>query len=186
VTIDTHDIEDLRVYGSQVVDYSILGEGCKCFSDVLAVATIQQSNAIENLTISVSDVVTVQQTKVRELGDALVRLVSAVTAIPTDGRKSTTPSTYYAPDQMSVLKADLSKYGFNLELNENGLGTYGKLESMRNDVQTAVDTANNDLKRTMTTLDGLLKKRDNSFQSTSKIVDKNNTTAQTAIKSMGM
>jgi len=186
VTIETHNVEDLRVYGSQVVDYAIAGERGKCFSDVLAAATIQQSYAIENLTISVSDVVSVQQTKVRELTDSLAMLVSAVTAIPTKDRKSTTASTFYSPAEMATLKENLRKYGFELELNANGLGTYGKLETMRNDVQTAVDTANNDLQRTMATLDGLLKKRDSSFQATSKIIDKNNTTAKTTIKSMGM
>jgi len=186
MTIETNKVEDLRVYGSQIVDYAISGESGKCFSDVLAVASMQQAYAIENVSMAISAVVELQQEKVRELGDALAVLVASLGSIPTKERTSSSKSCFCSAEEMYAMQATLKKYGYDLELESDGQGTYGKLEPMRNTIQTAVDTESNNLQRTMTTLDGLLKKRDNSFQSTSKIIDKNNRTAKTTIKSMGM
>jgi len=188
VTIETeYDlVDDKRVYGTKVVTYLFDGEGGKCFADVLALASMQQSYSIENLSLAYSDVVELRQKKVTELGEALATLVEAAASVPTEGRKSTDPTQVADVSKMYRAQEILAKYGITLTLRDDGQTTYKEAELTRNDVQTEVDTENNDLQRTMTALEGLLNKRDNSFSTASKIIDKNNTTARTTIKSMGM
>jgi len=188
VTIETeYDlVDDKRVYGTKVVTYSFNGESGKCFADVLALASMQQSYSIENLSLAYSDVVELRQKKVTELGDALATLVEAAASVPVKERKSTDKTRVSDTSKMYKAQEILKKYDITFTLDENGQSTYKEADLRRNDVQTEVDTENNDLQRTMTALEGLLNKRDNSFSTSSKIIDKNNTTAKTTIKSMGM
>lgn len=170
-------------YGIPAVEYSVGGtEGCG-FAEAVAFGALQSSHAIESSALAVTEVVKVRQRKCSDIGDALATIGEAVASI-----KDTTDIDEESSidiEKLRKAKETLARYGIDLPLTEKGQITYQTGYRKQNEVQLALDRENNDLQMNMTTLQGLLNKRDNAFTVSSKVVKKVNKTAISTIRSIG-
>jgi len=172
------------VYGNKVFTYAIGGTSGCCFADVLSYAAIGQSNSFENLTVAYADVVKVRQVKVNDLAEALATITEALGTFGSE-HGSEDLSSLGNPTKMKNARELLGKYGISFTLNESGEATFGELSYRQNDVQTALDMENNNLRRILMDVEGLVNKRDNAFSSANTIIGKSNSTALSTIQAMG-
>jgi len=173
------------VYGNKLVTYAIAGASDRCFADVLSFAAIGQSNSFENLTVAYADVVKVRQVKVNDLAEALATITEALGTFGAE-HGSEDLSSLGNPTKMKNAQALLGKYGITFTLDATtSEATFGELSYRQNDVQTALDMENNNLRRVLTDVEGLVNKRDNAFSSANTIIGKSNSTALGTIQAMG-
>lgn len=190
----TYKIPGLNVYGVQQVSYAVDGKTDADYGTVLAAATLQQANTIEKESEAFSSMVRLRARKLEELGDALSVLSKAFASLPTSGRQR--PSDLSQSDSaLKQVDAVLRKYelaGLDLQIERDSSGyetswkaTREALTLRKNDLQYAIDKENNTLQQDMISLQSLVKKRDNSFSTASRLLKKINTTAKTVIANVG-
>ncbi|MCQ2367802.1 MAG: hypothetical protein MJ109_02180 [Kiritimatiellae bacterium] len=172
------------VYGVQIKDYEIGGMKAD-FSAAIAMASLQQSEAIEALLPALNKTIDARQVKVNDLGEALATLTEALASMDP---KSQSPSrvSHVETTKIANLKAILLRYVLpEIETDENGQIIYSEAYRFQNDVQKALDTESNDLQQNMTLLQSLVQKRDNSFEVAHKVLSKANRTASDTITAIG-
>lgn len=177
-------LADERVYGVQIKDYEISGVKTD-FSAALALASLQQSEAIESLLPALNKTIEVRQRKVSDLGEALATLTEAIASMdPKD--QSTSKLSQIEAAKITRMNEILVQYGYKkIEPQENGQITYADASRSQNDIQQAVDGESNDLQQNMTLLQSYVQKRDNSFDVAHKVLSKANRTASDTISSIG-
>lgn len=178
-------VNDPRVYGNPIVSYAIDGVRGSDFSEVVAYASLKQSHAIESATTAFAKTVKLRQAKATALGEALATLTEALASMDP---KSQDPARESGIDagKLRNAKEILAYYGVCvLNLTSQGQVDYAEAIRRQNDVQTALDTENNDLQQAMTQLQGFLSRRDSAFKTASRIVRKHDETAINTIESIG-
>lgn len=176
-------LKDERVYGVQIKDY-VIGGTKSDFSQAIALASLQQSEAIESLLPALNKTVDVRQVKVNDLGEALATLTEALASMD---QKEQSPSKKSKIETKKIenMNAILVKYGLAKVETDDGQIKYSDACRSQNDVQKALDQESNDLQQNMTLLQSLVQKRDNSFEVAHKVLSKSNRTASDTITSIG-
>ena len=180
--------EGSKVYGVPVAEYKVNGvEGCS-FMEAVAFGALRQSHGIEQVSLAMEEVVKLRQKKASDLGDALASILEVMGTMPEEMDPDKTSTTSVSAKLVAANRI-LEEYDIKpMELKgDKGaeVVTYRECYTKQNDVQVAVDTANNDLQQDMVMMQGLITKRDNAFSVTNKIVSRTNKTAQSTIRSIG-
>ena len=187
-TISTvYDTSSAGVYGTRFRSYTIDGVEGKSFADVIAHASFKQSHSIERMTAATSALVELRQRKVEDLAEAMAVLNEAVATISTDSSKAS-DERWSSMSRAKLASANeiLKKYGLDaMSTNGDGQINYRTAYETQNDLQTALDTEENDLQQNMTALQALISKRDNAFSTANKIIQKGNATARATINAFG-
>ena len=182
--IETNDISGFKVYGQQMVEYTVDGIAGKDFSLAIAIAALSQSTAIEVEAEAYGSVLRARQRKLAEMGDALATLSKAIATMKVgSGQQSSDKSS--ADAALDTASTVFGRYGVSLPVNSDHQVTCGDAEKARNDAEYVMDMENNDMQQDMITLQGLISKRDNSFSTASKVVKKVNSTGTSIIRSIG-
>ncbi|MBR6371954.1 MAG: hypothetical protein IKS20_02115 [Victivallales bacterium] len=189
--IETTPIDGLKVYGQQMVDYTVQGEAHKAYDLAMARAAFAQTTAIEIETEAYGEVLKMRQKKLEELGDCVAQLSRIITAMDADESDDFWPEGAYDPS-LRTLKAKLEKYGVTLNITDETVIAlpvcyveYGDAETAKANAEYAMDNEDNDLQQDMVTLQGLISKRDEAFNNASKITKKYNNTARSIINMIG-
>ena len=191
--IETNAIGGFKVYGQQMVEYSVEGTNGKDFASAIAMASLAESTAIEVEADAFAAVVRSRQRKISELGDALAILSQAISTMKT-GSGQTSSDTSDSIQALKTAQTYLSRYGLSLPLSIVDIDqpsihictvTRGDAERARANTEYAIDMENNDMQQDMITLQGLISKRDNSFSTASKVLKKVSSTTTSIIKSIG-
>lgn len=188
--IVTNEIPGFDVYGVGQVDYTIDGVSGRDFGAAVAKAAFIQSNAIERESEAYSAMVRVRMRKLEDLGEALAIISKAIASMPVDDPES---DDLCDNDPRLLTARDLlAKYGIALYVHvvdfDGRRACYITREEgvmRQNDVQLEIDEENNSLQQDMVTLQGLVSKRDNSFSTAAKLIEKVNDTSQTLIGNIG-
>ena len=181
--IETNDISGFKVYGQQMVEYTVEGAAGKDFGLAIAVAALAQSTAIEASAGAYGSVLRARQRKLAELGDALATLSKAIATMKVgSGQQSGDKSS--ADAALDTASTVFDRYGVSLPVSDHKV-TRGDAERARNDAEYVMDMENNEMQQDMITLQGLISKRDNSFSTAAKVVKKVNSTGTSIIRSIG-
>ena len=182
--IETNAISGFKVYGQQMVEYTVDGASGKDYAIAIAVAAFAESTAIENEASAYAEVLRARQRKLSELGDALATITKALTTMKLKDQTSNDKSD--ADNNLITAKEILNRYGItSLTLVDTNKVTRGSAETAQADVEYAMDLEDNDMQQDMVTLQGLVSKRDNSFSTASKVIKKVDSTATSIIRSIG-
>lgn len=176
-------LENERVYGALIKDYEIGGKKAD-FSAAIAMASLQQSEAIEALLPALNKTVDVRQKKVNALGEILATLTEALASMDAKDQ-STSRLSRIDTAKITNMNALLKSYGFETIVTKDGQITYANASRVQNEIEKALDTESNDLQQNMTLLQSLVQKRDNSFEVAHKVLSKSNRTASDTITSIG-
>ena len=76
--IETHAIEGFKVYGQQMVEYTVDGIAGKDFASATAIAALAESTAIEESAAAYANVIRARQKKLVDMGDAMAVLSKAI------------------------------------------------------------------------------------------------------------
>ncbi len=182
--IEPQDISGFKVYGLQMVDYTVQGVAGRDFGTAIAIAALAESTAIETETNAYASVLRARQRKLSEIGDALAVISQAIATMKTGSGQQSGDLSHALP-ALDTASANLQKYGVSLPVNSDHQITRGNAETARNDAQYALDMENNDMQQDMVTLQGLISKRDNSFSTAAKVLKKVNSTGNSIIRSIG-
>ena len=197
--IETTAISGFKVYGQQMVDYTVQGETHQNFAKAVAVAAFAQSSAIEKEALAFNEVIRARQRKLEEMGDAVAKLARDIANMDADSPES--DDTYpddngYDPELRSI-KAVLERYGVSLPLDDRTIPivfdiviriccvTRADAERAKANAEYAMDKEDNDLQQDMVTLQGLISKRDQAYSTAAKIVKKFDSTGDSIISSLG-
>ncbi|MBO4513287.1 MAG: hypothetical protein J5746_11025 [Victivallales bacterium] len=192
--IETTPIDGLRVYGQQMVDYSVSGDMHQAFDRAMAVAAFAEATAIEAETMAYSEVLKMRKRKLEELGDCVSKLSRMITAMDADSSDDKYPEDSLYDPTLRDIKNTLKKYGVTLNITEGGppdlpeavcYVEYGDASKAKANAEYTMDNEDNDLQQDMVTLQGLISKRDDAFNNASKIIKKYNNTARTIINMIG-
>ena len=177
-------IADESVYGTQIRLYTFDGKKVD-HSLALALASLQQSEAIESLLPVYNAVIKERQAKVSDMGEVLSTLAEAIGSMdPKDNDTSKKSSIQTA--KLTRANELLAKYGIKkLDLASNGQITYKVAYYRQADLQAALDTESNDLQQNMIQLQSYVNKRDNAFSVANKVIAKENATARDTISALG-
>ncbi len=183
--IETNPIEGFKVYGQQMVEYTVDGVDGRDFSSAIAIASLAEASAIEVEADAYAAVLRTRQRKLSELGDALSTIAKALATMKTgSGQQSKDKSD--ADDNLIQAQSILNKYGvYNLSLEDGNKVTRGVAEKARSNTEYYIDTEDNDLQQDLITMQGLISKRDNSFTTAARVLKKANSTGSTIIRSIG-
>jgi len=186
--IETNDISGFKVYGQQMVEYTVQGNAGQDFGVAIAIASLSESTAIEAEASAYSAVLRARQRKLSEIGSALAVITKAIATLKTGSGQ--VPSDLSDVDPaLETAKSILDRYGVTLNLtwvkNTGYAVSRENAEKARNDTEYALDMENNDMQQDMVTLQGLVSKRDNSFSTAGKVMKKVNATATSIIHSIG-
>ncbi|MBQ7176845.1 MAG: hypothetical protein IJS08_05450 [Victivallales bacterium] len=195
--IETTPIDGLKVYGQQMVDYTVQGEAHKAYDLAMARAAFAQTTAIELETEAYGEVLKMRQKKLEELGDCVAQLSRIITAMDADESDDIWPEDAPQCDlSLRSLRDTLAKYGVTLNITDELVEMvtlhiqlcyveYGDAETAKANAEYAMDNEDNDLQQDMVTLQGLISKRDEAFNNASKIMKKYNNTARSIINMIG-
>lgn len=183
LAVETVSYPEACAYGLPNVDYTVDGTAGCGFADAVAFGSLRQSYSVEAAALAVSEVIKVRQRKCSEIGDALATLGEAMASI--EDTSDPDSESKISIDKLAQAKTLLDKYGIDLPLTEKGQISYATGYRKQNEVQLALDRENNDLQQNMTTLQGLVNKRDNVFNTSSKVVKKVNKTMISTIRAIG-
>ena len=184
VLIERNNIDGLKVYGQQQVDYTVSGVAHQGYDDAVRTVALKESEAIEAETQAYMDILSARQQKLSELGDALAILAKAVTSMKVKDQTSGDKSSEMAYD-LQRAQSILSKYGISLSLTDNNTKvTREQATKAQNNCQYEMDNENNDLQQDMVTAQGLVSKRDNAFSTAAKLVKKVHGTADLLINNL--
>ena len=183
LAIQTTTYPEACAYGLPAVEYTVNGADHCGLAEAVAFGSLRNSHAIEAVTVAVSEVLKARQRKCSDVGDALATVGEAVTSIK--DTSDIDAESAIDIEKLRKAKATLERYGIDLPLTEKGQITYQTGYRKQNEVQKALDQENNDLQQNMTTLQGLVSKRDNVFNVSSKSVKKVNKTMRGTIRAVG-
>lgn len=175
--ITANTINGGAVYGVAQCEYTVDGAQGKDYIAALTAAAFKESVAIEAAASSYVEVVRQRERKVDDLGTVLAQLNKAVGRLPV---KESKPDNTASVDDADWVKRTASFYGVTLSFSGSQM-TRGNLWKGQNNVQYALDTANNDLKQDMVALQSLISKRDNAYSAAAKLVRKADRTAANSI-----
>ena len=181
--IETHAIEGFKVYGQQMVEYTVDGIAGKDFASATAIAALAESAAIEASASAYANVLRARQKKLSDMGEALSVLTKAIATLPVKNQKSTDKSD--ADDALYTAKSNLERYGVSLSLTDGNKVTRRDAENARNNAEYSMDVEDNDLQQDMVTLQGLVSKRDNAFSTASKVLKKVASTGKAITRAIG-
>ena len=181
--IETNAISGFKVYGQQMVEYTVDGVSGRDYAMAIAVAAFAESTAIENEASAYADVLRARQRKLSELGDAVATLSKAITTMKPKEQQSSDKSD--ADNNLITAKDILKKYDITMSLVDTNKVTRKEAETARSNAEYAMDLEDNDLQQDMVTLQGLISKRDSSFSTASKVIRKVDSTANSIINSIG-
>ena len=194
-TIQINPIEGFKIYGTQMVNYTVDGASGKDFDAAVTFAAFNNATTIEKEASAYSSVLKARQNKLNDLGTALAELSLLAGLLPTDEPESDDEIR----GNFNWLKSLLGKYGINLNVQHKDaiviLGitvrdaydyvTRKTIENTKANTQYEMDKEDNDMQQDMVTLQGLISKRDQSFATAAKVVKKFNSTGDTIIRSIG-
>ena len=183
LAIQTTTYPEACAYGLPAVEYTVNGADHCGLAEAVAFGSLSNSHAIEAVTVAVSEVVKARQRKCSDIGDALATVGEALASIETTS--DVDAESGIETEKLKKAKELLGKYGIDLPMTDKGQITYQTAYRKQNEVQLALDRENNDLQQNMITLQGLVNKRDNAFNVSSKVVQKVNKTALGTIRSIG-
>jgi len=181
--IETNAIAGFKVYGQQMVEYTVDGVSGRDYAMAIAVAAFAESTAIENEASAYADVLRARQKKLSELGGALATLSKALATMKIKDQTSSDKSD--ADNNLITAKSILNSYGISLSLVDNNKVTRKEAENARSNTEYAMDLEDNDLQQDMVTLQGLVSKRDSSFSTASKVIRKVDSTSSSIIHTIG-
>ena len=181
--IETNPIEGFKVYGQQMVEYTVDGIAGNDFASATAIAALAESSSIEEAAAAYANVIRARQKKLEEMGDAMAILSKAIATLPVKNQKSTDKSD--ADDALYTAKANLERYGVSLSLTDGNKVTRKTAETARNNAEYSMDVEDNDLQQDMVTLQGLVSKRDNAFSTASKVLKKVASTGKAITRAIG-
>ena len=192
--IQTNKIDGLSIYGVQMVDYSMDGVSGKDFGTVTALACFVYTDAIETEASAYADILRARQKKLNDLGAALAIIARVIASFDNDSPES---DDTVRDDDLLVAKELLAPYGVTLNvriLDLSGLGLGGNriiyirrddAENGRANVEYALDVEDNDMQQDMIAMQGLIGKRDNSFNTAAKIIKKVGNTGDSMLNTIG-
>ena len=174
---------DENVYGVKIRQYTFDGKSAD-HSLALALAAIQQSEAIESILPTYQALITARQEKVSDLGEVLATLAEALGSMDPKSN-DTSKKSGIATDKLDRANELLAKYGIQTMSLSGGQVTYKVAYYKQADVQAQLDTENNDLQQAMIQIQSFVNKRDDAFSVANKVISKENATARDTISSMG-
>lgn len=166
----------LSVFGQAQVAYRVNGLTGRSFDEAIAAAGFARTVAIENAVPAYSAALLRRRTKLRELGEALADIARAAALF---GPKASLSDTQ---DVSATTSAILSRYGIS-GVSDNKVKKED-VQKVQADAQFALDLENNSVQQDLTTLQGLMSKRDNAYTLVSKIVKKAIGTESTGIRNI--
>ena len=193
--IQTNPIEGFKIYGQQMVNYTVNGSSGKDFDAAVSFAAFNNATTIEKEASAYSSVLKARQKKLQDLGEGLAQLSYIAGLLPTKDQES--------DDQVKGnfwgLKNLLAQYGIDLNIQHEEAShflwweiseaydyvTRKTVENTKMNTQYEIDKEDNDMQQDLVTLQGLVSKRDQSFATAAKVVKKFNATADTIIRSIG-
>lgn len=190
--IETNKIDGLSIYGVQMMDYSMDGVSGKDFGTVTALACFVYTDAIEMEATAYADILRARQKKLNDLGAALAIIARVIGSFDNDSPESDDTVT---DDDLLVAKELLDPYSVTLNvkiLDLSGLGgnriifiRRDDAENGRANVEYALDVEDNDMQQDMIAMQGLIGKRDNSFNTAAKIIKKVGNTGDSMLNTIG-
>lgn len=181
--IEQTRIRDLSVLGVSQYDYAVDGRAHQALIDAVGAISYVRATAVEKMTEALADQVRFRREKLTMLGEALSEAVTASAALA-DKKSADT----YSSAKLAQLYAELGRWGLADCVSCIGSGgTVSKKEIGRfqNNVQTALDRENSDVRQVTVALKGFIKKRDQAFDNAAKAIKKINHSAETAVNDMG-
>ena len=183
--IETNAINGFKVYGQQMVEYTVAGNSGVDFGYAIAFASLEEAMAIEVETNAYSAVLRTRQKKLSELSDALAILTQALATMKSSGTQQSTDKSS-AMDSLYTAREILNKYGvYNLTLVDGNKVERGTAQKAQAQTEYEMDMENNDLQQDMITVQGLISKRDDSYSTAAKVLKKVNSTGNSIINSLG-
>ena len=167
----------LSVFGQAQVAYRVNGLTGRSFDEAIAAAGFARTVAIENAVPAYAAALARRRTKLRELGEALADIARAAALFSPKASLSDTQ------DVSATTAAILSRYGIS-GLESNNKVKKENVQKVQADAQFALDLENNAVQQDLTTLQGLMNKRDNAYTLVSKIVKKAIGTESTGIQNI--
>lgn len=199
----------ISVYGVRQFTYSANGEDGLDFGSVVAEASLQQATAVEAQTNASVSALRLRQKKAEDLGKTLALVDKMLANFRVKGATSTDKCTIVVTpgekEEMENARDALKKYGLDIQLTtseetkQSCDGCKSKDEKTGNwnlecdrgsvmrgqaRIQEMMDTENNDIQQDMVSVQGLVSKRDKSFENATAVVKKFNGTADNIIKAM--
>lgn len=164
-TIQTQQL-GLSVFGQAQVAYKVNGKSDCSYDEAVSAAGFARATSIECALPAYSAALKLRQTKLKELGDALAEIATVAASFKSKDSRSTKKSV------SSATAATLRKYGISgLESGSNEVKKEN-VQKLQADAQYALDIENNNVQQDMTTLQGLVSKRDSAYSLVAKIVKK--------------
>ena len=162
-TIQTQGL-GLSVFGQAQVAYKVNDKtGCS-YDEAVAAAGFARSVALECAIPAYTGALRMRQTKLRELGAALAEVAQVGASFDPKDELDDTKSL------SSTTVATLNRYGIG-GLSGSSVSK-ANVQKVQADTQYAIDVENNNVQQDLTSLQGLMSKRDNSYGLVSKIVKK--------------
>ena len=194
-SIQTNPIEGFKIYGMQMVNYTVNGSSGKDFDAAVSFAAFNNATTIEKETSAYSSVLKARQKKLQDLGEGLAQLSYIAGLLPTDEPESDDR----VKGNFWGLKNLLAQYGIDLYIQHEEAShflwweieeaydyvTRRTVENTKTNTQYEIDKEDNDMQQDVVTLQGLVSKRDQSFATAAKVVRKFNATGDTIIRSIG-
>ena len=183
--IETNAINGFKVYGQQMVEYTVAGNSGVDFGFAIAFASLEEAAAIEEETNAYSAVLRTRQQKLSELGEALAILTQALATMKSSGTQQSTDKSD-GMDSLYKARDILNKYGvYNLTLVDGNKVQRGTAQKAQAQTEYKMDMEDNDMQQDMITVQGLISKRDDSYSTAAKVLKKVSSTAGTIIDSIG-
>jgi len=176
-------VADEKIYGTQIRNYTFDGNKVD-HATALALASLQQSEAIESLLPPYRNVIELRQQKVSDLSVVLATLAEAIGSMDPKDNNTSKKSGIDAA-KLETANQLLEKYGLSKMELSGGQVTYKVAYYKQAAIQAELDTENNELQQNMIQIQSYVNKRDNAFQVANKVVAKENATAQSTIHAMG-
>ena len=197
--ITTHDL-GISVYGVPQVCYSADGKNGLDLGDVIASVTLKQATIADNQTQAVSSAIRLRQKQLEAMGKALALVNGILAKFRVKDGQSTDKYTIEKDKAAEILKAadELKKYGYTLSAVEETKKTaccggtkyqaitITRATAMRaqSEVQTMIDTENNNMQQDMMTMQGVLQKRDRAFDGAQDMIKGFYRTADGIVRTM--
>lgn len=180
--IQTNEIEGFKVYGQQMVEYTVDGIDGKSYSGAVIKAALAHTSAMEHAANGLAALLRARQQKLEDLGTALSVVVKAIDSMRVKKQKSSDESD--SDSALARVRNTLAKYGISLNVSDSNKVTRETASTARYDIQYAMDNEDNDLQQDMITMQSIMGKRDNAFSTASKLLKKADGTGKTIIDSL--
>lgn len=186
ITAQTDPYRSDRVYGRDIRTWTVDGVAGRPFADVIAFASLRQASATETMASAVTDFVELRQRKVSDLGEVLAVICEAMGSM---NPKESDPDERYSRIEIAELErvnALLAKYGLDPLQVDGAKGiNYTNAALAETKVRSWLDGENNDLRQMLNLLEGIVKRRENSFSIAAKVMEKTNMTATQTVRAYG-